>query len=381
MTRSHSWPSAAGLRLTCGLAASLWLGLQPTPLIGAQDPLDSVIEARRTSFSGYPYVYYTPETEAAIGAGGIITFYTSRTDSILRPSKVTLSAYYSTRKQYKISLTPQVYFAKNRWLARAPLSFGLYVDKFWGFGGGTPEIENENYKAEVFDALLAIEWPPVLLPFALRAGFIYELNKSAIIDLLDNPILTTGEVTGSEGGLTSGVGGNLVWDDRDHTFFPNQGGMQEVRALFYFPGIGSDFGFTSWTVDLRRYFAFRPDHVIAVQLFGTFVTGDPPFYEYPALGGQNLMRGYFTGRYRDKTYVAGQIEYRQYFWRRLGFVAFAGIGDVAPALGDLSLGDFKHSLGFGLRFKFNRTEKVNLRADIGFGRGTNGVYFGLEEAF
>jgi hypothetical protein len=41
-----------------------------------------------------------------------------------------------------------------------------------------------------------------------------------------------------------------------------------------------------------------------------------------ALGGQNLMRAYFTGRYRDRTYVAAQIEYRQYFWR-LGLLSRA----------------------------------------------------------
>jgi hypothetical protein len=30
---------------------------------------------------------------------------------------------------------------------------------------------------------------------------------------------------------------------------------------------------------------------------------------------------------------------------------------------------------------FNQREKINLRADFGFGRDTRGVYFGLEEAF
>jgi hypothetical protein len=35
----------------------------------------------------------------------------------------------------------------------------------------------------------------------------------------------------------------------------------------------------------------------------------------------------------------------------------------------------------GARFLFNKAENVNLRADIGFGRETSGVYFGLEEAF
>ena len=93
------------------------------------------------------------------------------------------------------------------------------------------------------------------------------------------------------------------------------------------------------------------------------------------------MRGYFFGRYRDRDYFAFQAEYRQYFWRRFGFVAFAGFGDVARDLTALSLYRLKPTYGFGLRFLFNEDEKINLRADIGFGKDTNGVYFGIEEAF
>jgi len=34
-----------------------------------------------------------------------------------------------------------------------------------------------------------------------------------------------------------------------------------------------------------------------------------------------------------------------------------------------------------LRLLFNEAEHVNLRVDLGFGPSTNGLYFGLEEAF
>jgi len=33
------------------------------------------------------------------------------------------------------------------------------------------------------------------------------------------------------------------------------------------------------------------------------VGSNAPFYELPALRGQNRMRGYFMGRYRDRNYV------------------------------------------------------------------------------
>jgi hypothetical protein len=94
------------------------------------------------------------------------------------------------------------------------------------------------------------------------------------------------------------------------------------------------------------------------------------------------MRGYFQGRYRDKFYAMLQVEYRQYFTKRFGFVVFGGLGDVASELIEYDFGSLKYSYGGGLRFLFNKKQKINLRMDIGFGQdGNRGVYFGIEEAF
>jgi len=134
-------------------------------------------------------------------------------------------------------------------------------------------------------------------------------------------------------------------------------------------------------VDLRQYISLKPQQILALQGYVQCIGGNPAFYEMPALGGQRIMRGYYQGRYRDEVLAAVQTEYRGHIRGRLGFVAFAAVGDVGTRLVDVKIKDLKTSLGGGIRFKFNQAENVNLRADIGFGRGTSGVYFGLEEAF
>ena len=63
------------------------------------------------------------------------------------------------------------------------------------------------------------------------------------------------------------------------------------------------------------------------------------------------------------------------------FVIFMGVGQVSDKLRNFQFKRLKYSWGGGLRFKFNKAEKVNIRMDIGFGKDTSGVYFGLEEAF
>jgi hypothetical protein len=152
--------------------------------------------------------------------------------------------------------------------------------------------------------------------------------------------------------------------------------------IIIYPGGVSDFTFGGVELDVRHYWAPAVDHVIAANFYFAAVTGDSPFYKLPALGGGKRMRGYFMGRYRDQFYATVQLEYRQYFWRKWGFVVFGSLGDVAGEGIEFDFSQIKYSYGAGLRFLFNKKQKVNLRADFGFGKdGNSGVYFGIEEAF
>ncbi len=367
---------AVAVVLLCGAAPGAAQDSVAHPPIGRE-----IVHTHKTRISAYPYVYYTPETELAFGVGGIVTFYTD-TAALLRPSKVTLSGYYSTKQQYKITVSPQLYLARNRIFLSANLDYGYYVDKFWGIGNATPDIENENYESEGWGAELTGTFPIVFdVLDNTQFGGVYDFFDNDVVDRRGNPNLSGDSVTGSDGGTSSGLGFIWVWDTRNHIFSPTGGWYHQVKAIFYAASLGSDFRYNRFDVDLRQYVDLKRDRALAFQVFASMTTGSPPFYDLPALGGPKIMRGYYQGRYRDEAYLAGQVEYRTPVWRRFGLVAFAGVGDVAEQFRDLRLRAFKTSLGFGLRFLFNRAEKVNVRADFGFGRNTSGVYFNLEEAF
>jgi outer membrane protein assembly factor BamA len=372
----------SGMIKTAALATAILCCLPLAVFAQAEDPIveaeaDSTV-SRKRSLNGYPYVYYTPETELAVGAGGIMIFYTSDEPN-LSPSKVTLSAYYSTNGSYKAALTPVIYMNEDKVYATMPVSAGHFVDKFWGIGNQTPDTGSENYIRDEFAASLTVQLPPVWFS-ADRAGFIFDYADTQIDDETDNSFLVNDEVVGSSGGQLIGIGTDLVWDTRDHKFFPNTGAYQYFKLVVY-PEIG-DFIFYNLELDVRHYHAFAPNHVLAGNLYFATAVGEVPFYKLPALGGQNRMRGYFYGRYRDNVYSVLQIEYRQFVSRKFGFVTFAGIGDVAPNLLKFRIDEIKLSGGVGLRYLFNAEQKVNLRVDLGIGEdGNTGIYFGLEEAF
>jgi len=334
--------------------------------------------SKRSTFNAYPYAYYTPETSVAFGAGGIFVFYTSK-DENLKPSKIGFGGMYTLSKQYRIGLNPKFYFNESKIYIDLPLSYGYAVDKFFGIGPDAEETGNEAYAKKYFTASMTLQIPPTLFS-ADRTGIIFDYDYTDIVEKRDNEYLLADSVTGSKGGHSFGIGGDLIWDSRDNIFFPNSGGYQYFKVVLY-PGVG-DFTYSFLELDVRQFFSFKEDHVFGAQLYVASTTGDTPFYKMPGLGGQKNMRGYFSGRYRDNFLMMLQTEYRQYFWKRLGFVVFAGVGNVSSEMMSFSLNNVKYSGGAGLRFQFNQKEKINLRADFGIGPdGNMGVYFGIEEAF
>lgn len=364
---------AAAVAALCVVAAASMAGAVESAAA------DTTSHDHSRSIKAFPYAYYTPETQFAVGVGGIATFYTAD-DRILRPSKVVLSGYYTSNEQYKITLNPEFYFSRNRYFAGLNLSFGHFVDKFWGVGNDTPELGTERYVADRYSIEFTVETPPLFF-VSDRSGLIYDFQYSEIVNPEENAYLLGGEVTGSEGGVVSGVGGGWVWDRRNHSFYPTHGDRHEFKVIVYTSAVGSDYTFWYFEHDDRRYISLAEDKVLAIQAYISMAVGDAPFDKLPALGGQNRMRGFYEGRYRDHAYLMGQVEYRQVLSGRWGFVAFAALGDVADDLTKFHGPSFKFAGGAGLRFLFNKEENVNLRVDFGVGKDTSGVYFGLEEAF
>ena len=332
-----------------------------------------------TSLNAYPYAFYTPETKLAFGGGGVFTFFTDR-DKDLNPSKIVLSGFYSTVKTYEIFANSNLFFRKNRAAVNIDLTLAHTVDRFYGIGNKTPEMGNEEYILENIGGVIDVQIPPAI-GISDRSGLILEYRQYKVADRKENPYLQNDTLRGIQGGNVSGIGTVIVWDTRDNIFFPNHGGFFRTKLVFYTHDLGSDYTFNWIEFDARRYWSFNPDQVFALQLFLEGIGGKPPFYELPALGGPKKMRGYFKGRYRDFNFFMLQVEYRQYIWKRLGFVAFYGVGDAVSQLYRVQLQHLKKSFGVGIRFLFNKEKKINLRADFGFGKGTSGVYFGMEEAF
>ena len=73
------------------------------------------------------------------------------------------------------------------------------------------------------------------------------------------------------------------------------------------------------------------------------------------------------------------MELRQHIWRRNGMVIWGGAGTVFSKFSEITSRTILPSYGLGYRWEFK--QRVNVRLDYGFGRGCSGFIFSINEAF
>ncbi|MFW6139749.1 MAG: BamA/TamA family outer membrane protein [Acidobacteriota bacterium] len=327
-----------------------------------------------------PIVFYQPETRIGAGGGGLITYRHKESPEEARPSSLYFQAFYTQNKQYGIELKPELYLKNEAYFVKGKLKISKFPSKYWGIGNKTPDEAEENYTPRMVNFDLAVQ-RRILPRERLYLGVQYKYEDFKILELDPGGELAQGEITGSDGGRLSSLGVILNWDRRDNIFFPHNGNYFQLTLDFNSPIFGSDFEFTTLKLDLRKYVPVFRHHVFAAQAIVQSVSGTPSFRHMSEIGGEMIMRGYYSGRYRDKSMVVLQTEMRFKVWKRLGMVVFAGAADLGDSLGKLSLDSVKYSVGLGLRFLVVPKEGTNIRIDQGWGKGTSGFYIMADEAF
>lgn len=324
------------------------------------------------SFAGAPS--YT--REAGFGVGGMATglYRVDRTDSIMSPSDVTLVFNASLNGFYSLEARGNHYFRGRKTLLSYEVGFNQSALDFWGVTyedcAVNPAIAytrqryrvDANYQYKVHDS------------FSIGATVDFSYIKASKIDSVE---YLNGE---RRDYLATGLGVSLQYDTRDFIPNPRQGVYLMLRQSVFPKGLGTC-GETLYrtTVVADAYRKLWKGSVLAVDLYGQFNSDGSPWTMREWLGGNQRMRGYYTGRYIDNNIVSGQVEIRQHVYRRWGFTAWAGGGTVFPSFDKFDWGNILPNYGIGLRFEVKHN--VNARIDYGFGKHPGGFVFNIGEAF
>jgi hypothetical protein len=301
-----------------------------------------------------------------------------RTPTSFRPSSVTGDVVYTERKQIILELDGDLYFGGDDYRLLSSIVFQKYPNKFFGIGNNTALSSEETYTPRSF-VVRAVLYRKVVSKFNIGPTVRY--GTVTMVDVSPSGLLAPGNIVGSKGGVSSGFGLVANWDSRDNTFATYNGSFYQLTALSYQKALGGDFAYTDIQIDTRNYFELFPEQILAIQAVAEFINGTPPFQSLVQFGGQNILRGYFAGRYRDKNGIAVQADYRLPVWWRFGLVGFVGAAQVAPEISRFAMSRFWFAGGLGVRFFWNREERISIRLDYGIGNNSSGMYITVTEAF
>ncbi|WP_448519466.1 BamA/TamA family outer membrane protein [Rhodoflexus sp.] len=341
---------------------------------------DSLVK-RKLSFIPIPVLQSSPETGLK-GGLALDYFFNAGTsgDRKIRDSFAWIQGLYSARNQLALEVFWQVYTKDEKWFLRNRGGYIDFNEYYWGVGNNTvPEDDYTNFFYQrVYNTGKVLR----KTKDKIFAGLNY--NFSDTWDIFFTGGFGDNKPFGSKLNATrvSGVGPNIIFDFRDNPFSPVRGWYLELGTHHYRSFLGSRSTYDEYLIDARKYFKVFKKDFFGVQFLGNFTQGDMPFRELNRLGGPNMMRGFFQGRFRDKQHVAAQIEYRKPLNRFLQVAAFTSAGQVFEELDGWKWQQMRYAGGLGLRVLINKEKNIYSRFDFAVTDiGTNGFYFRIADAF
>lgn len=329
-----------------------------------------------------PALGATPETGALFGGVIMRQFKPGKAKADTRSSVILASAVYTTKKQLMIGLVPYIILPEELWIMEGSYQYQRYPDSFWGIGRNSRSSDELIYEYKQWEVVQSVQRR---IGTNMFIGPIVRWSRISDVEfsVSESDLVSTPAVNGADGSISAGAGIVYQWDSRNSVLTPTRNHLVRVMLMTY-PGIlGTSHPYRISMIDGRKYFDLLDDgkSVAAFNILGVLTSGEPAFTDYPSLGGDSILRGYYYGRFRDNNTLQIQAEYRQHLIWRLGFTVFASAGEVWSRFNDFSLADPKYAGGVGLRFNLNENETTNLRFDYGVGKDVSGFYLTFGEAF
>ena len=169
----------------------------------------------------------------------------------------------------------------------------------------------------------------------------------------------------------------LQYDGTDHPVIPKIGSYASASAAFSKRGFGSDYTYTSYTLETKEYYNYKEEGkaVTAMHAVYQYQNGDQvPFYALPVLGESTGMRAVGDGRYVDRGKLVFNVEQRftisrlplLKFFTELEIAPFIDAGTVFSDNTDIRLKELK--IGYGAAFRIVIKPQVVAAADFAYGR-------------
>lgn len=328
-----------------------------------------------------PVVTYAPETNLSFGLGMKGLFKMRGSGPETRTSNIPLSVQYTIENKYSFYSGFEIFFPQERYMLTGEVNVQSFPSLYFDVGQDTPKQNEEQFGY----SQILIE--PIFLKNVFRKylflGGGIRYNRISRLEVEPEGLLATSDQPGAGGSNSTGLQLAMIYDSRDNILNASTGMFLSITHGYYSTSFFSTQDFQLTKLDFRYYWQplGKASSILGFHFITHFSYGDPPLLEQARLGGGDIMRGYFEGRYVDRNMVATQVEWRQKLNYRWGVVGFAGIGSVASSLDAFNFETIRPSFGVGIRFLIDAPENLNIRFDYGVGNEKSNFYFKIAESF
>lgn len=309
----------------------------------------------------------------ALGAGYFLD--SGNEDSDVAPSVLGGFAWIAENDSYAYGLGTNLHLYDDLLRVKAGVGYMDIRYSYYGIG----DANDRNISVDVLqEAPLYYASASVRVWRKLYVGLGYMGGQvDTRVDLgLDLPDFIDPVVKLDMGALTIPI----FYDSRDHEQFPRNGWMIQGRTVLHSKEMGSDFNAETFMLSANKYIPMRESDVLAFRGYFRTTSDGAPFFVQSTFGGKSDLRGYPSGRFRDRMMYALQGEYRWQFNNRWIFTGFAGFGEVASELDEFGE-DTLPAAGVGVRFVVSDKHRVALSFDVATGQEGTEYYFGVGESF
>lgn len=318
-------------------------------------------------FAFYPFGAYTSETSVMLGSYASYEWIDPSLPANVRHSNLETNVIVSFKKQLSIYFGNRKVLKDNRFSLGVPFRYRNWPSTFYGvYLQNEPDLE-EDYTPEAFEVNPFMDFR-VTEKMIIKPAWSFKNFRIAKEDN-ENPLLSS-YVTGYEDYQLSGPEFTLKLLTTDSYFYPTKGCSLKIDLKYYHEELGSDYDFSYYSADYRRYFSTGKTNIIAGQLLWKSIDGIAPFSELVDLGED--MRGYNELKHINNNMGLFRIEDRIFPFKnsltRYGIVFFAESGIVYSDYDELNMNNLKLSYGMGFRYVLVPGQKLNLRVDVAFSK-------------
>lgn len=341
---------------------------------------------RGSSFLPLPAIGYAQETGLELGGASLYSFYTDRKDTLMRTSRIMGIMTFTTKKQSNFVLKSDVWTPGNKYHLTSEIRYRNFPFNFYGIGNSTLEMNEDPITQKLFRLNMGLEKK---LGKNIYTGMSLGYESYIFEDKVAGGIYSTDPgIRDKDGGRVLFLGITQIIDSRNTNTYTTKGSFLKLNYSYAPALFGSDhFNGSLLKLDLRNFHSLSKKTTLGLNAhFQSISDNNTPFYLLPQLGSDEMMRAYYTGRFRDQNLLALQSEIRLRLNPRFGVVAFAAAGNVYSGA-DMKINQFKPSIGGGFRYFYDIERGLSVRMDYAVGeqnpgeKRQSGFYLSLGEAF